>query len=69
MYLITTTEGMPVARCLTDPKIGEREVTAELLDHTRDTGALRDGMIILADKGLAGREIERYPAEQVKVLI
>ncbi len=26
LYLLTTTEGMPVAWCLADPKIGEREV-------------------------------------------
>ena len=26
-------------------------------------------MIVLADKGLAGREIERYAADQVKVLL
>jgi hypothetical protein len=69
LYLITTAEGMPVAWCLADPKIGEREVAADLLDLARDTGALREGMIVLADKGLAGRELERYAAEQVKVLL
>ena len=61
LYLITTAEGMPVAWCLADPKIGEREVAAELLGHARDTGALRDQMIVLADKGLAGREMEHWP--------
>jgi Transposase DDE domain len=69
LYLITTAEGMPVAWCLADPKIGEREVAADLLDLARDTGALRAGMIVLADKGLAGRELERYAAEEVKVLL
>jgi hypothetical protein len=69
LYLITTAEGMPVAWCLADPKIGEREVAADLLDLARDTGALREGMIVLADKGLAGRELERYAAEEVKVLL
>ena len=68
-YLITTAEGMPVAWCLADPKIGEREVAADLLDLARDTGALRAGMIVLADKGLAGRELERYAAGEVKVLL
>jgi hypothetical protein len=29
-------------------------VAADLLDLARDTGALREGMIVLADKGLAG---------------
>jgi len=69
LYLLTTAEGMPVAWCLADPKIGEREVAQELLGHARDIGALRDGMIVLADKGLAGREMERYAAGQVKVLL
>ena len=69
LYVISTAEGMPVAWCLADPKIGEREVAAELLGHARDTGALREGMIVLADKGLAGRELEHYAADQVKVLL
>jgi DDE family transposase len=69
LYLLTTAEGMPTAWCLADPKIGEREVAADLLDLARDTGALREGMIVLADKGLAGRELERYAAEEVKVLL
>jgi hypothetical protein len=69
LYLITTAEGMPVAWCLADPKLGEREVAQELLAHARDVGALRDQMIVLADKGLAGREMERYAAGQVKVLL
>ena len=58
-----------MAWCLADPEIGEREVAAGLLDLGRDTGALRDGMIVLADEGLAGREMERYAADQVKVLL
>jgi hypothetical protein len=69
LYLITTAEGMPVAWCLADPETGEREVAADLLDHARDTGALRQGMIVLAGKGLAGRELERYASGQVKVLL
>jgi hypothetical protein len=69
LYLLATCEGMPVAWCLADPKIGEREVAAELLAHARDTGALRDHMIVLADKGLAGRDMERYAHDQIKVLL
>ena len=69
LYLLATAEGMPVTWCLADPKIGEREVAAELLAHARDSGALRAGMIVLADKGLAGREMERYAAGQVGVLL
>ena len=69
LYLLTTAEGMPAAWCLADPKLGEREVAADLLGHARDTGALRDGMIVLADKGLAGRAMERYAAGQARVLL
>jgi Transposase DDE domain len=69
LYVITTGEGMPVAWCLADPKIGEREVAAELFAHARDLGALREKMIVLADKGLASAELERYCADQLRVLL
>lgn len=36
--------------------------------HARSTGALREGMIVLADKGLASRAIERYAADQAGAL-
>jgi hypothetical protein len=69
LYLLATAEGMPVAWCLADPKIGEREVAAELLAQARDTGAVRDQMVVLSDKGLAGREMEHYAADQIHVLL
>jgi hypothetical protein len=69
LYLLTTTEGMPVTWCLADPKIGERDVAEDLLAHARGTGALRDQMIVLTDKGLAGRAMERYAAGQIGVLL
>ncbi len=49
---------MPVAWCLADPKIGEREVAGELLAHAARTGALRPGLILIGDKGFAGQESE-----------
>jgi hypothetical protein len=69
LYLLTTAEGMPVAWCLADPKLGEREVAAEFLGHARDTGALRAGMMVVTDKGLSGRELERYCADQIGILL
>ena len=55
LYLLATAEGMPVAWCLADPKLGERDVAQELLGHARDTGALREQMIVLAEgPGRAG---------------
>ena len=68
LYLLTTAEGI-VAWCLADPKLGEREVAVDLLGHARDIGALRDHVIVLSDKGLAGREMERYAADQIRVLL
>ncbi len=58
LYLVTTPDGMPVAWCLADPKIGEREVAAALLDCAARAGALRPGLILIGDKGFAGREFE-----------
>jgi Transposase DDE domain len=69
LYLLTTPEGMPVTWCLADPKLGERDVAQELLAHARDIGALREKMIVLCDKGLAGREMERYAAGQIHILL
>jgi hypothetical protein len=58
LYLITTPDGMPVAWCLADPKIGEREVAAELLACAARAGALPAGLTLIGDKGFAGREFE-----------
>ena len=69
LYLITTAEGMPVAWCLADPKLGEREVAEELFGHAHDHGALRTGMVLVADKGLSGTELERFAADQIGVLL
>lgn len=69
LYLITTAEGLPTAWCLADPKLGEREVAADLFGHARDTGALHEGMIVLADKGLSGTELDRYTADQIGILL
>ena len=69
LYLLTTVEGLPVAWCLANPKIGEREIAEDLLAYARELGALMPGMVVLADKGLAGKAIEQYAAEQIGVLL
>jgi hypothetical protein len=58
LYLLTAPDGMPVAWCLASPKIGEREVAAGLLAHAARTGALRPGLMLIGDKGFAGRDFE-----------
>lgn len=52
LYLVCAGDGMPLMWCLAHPKIGEREVVAALLERNHDL--LRDGQIILADKGFSG---------------
>lgn len=63
LYLISTPEGMPVIWALANPKIGEREVTRAMLE--RDHGLIRDGQVILGDKGFAGAEFEAFITEQL----
>lgn len=57
LYLVCVGDGMPIMWCLANPKIGEREVLAALLDHNHHL--LRTGQILLADKGFAGKDFER----------
>lgn len=61
LYLVTTAEGMPVIWGLANPKLGEREVMTALLEA--DHHLVRDGQVILADKGFAGAEFEQVIAQ------
>ena len=45
---------MPIMWCLAHPKIGEREVVAALLEH--DHHLIREGQVMLADKGFSGKD-------------
>jgi hypothetical protein len=53
---------MPVAWCLANPTTGEREVAEVLLDQAARQQILRPGMVIVADKGLAGRAFDQHVA-------
>jgi hypothetical protein len=53
----------------TGPKLGEREGAQELVEHAMDGGTLRKSVIMLAYKGLAGRDIERFTADELGVLL
>jgi DDE family transposase len=57
LYLVCAGDGMPIMWCLANPKIGEREVLAALLD--RNHHLLREGQVLLADKGFAGKEFKK----------
>jgi hypothetical protein len=58
LYLLAAPDGMPVAWCLANPDQGERAVAQGLLDRAARQGVLRPGMVVVADKGLAGRDFE-----------
>jgi hypothetical protein len=58
LYLVCTPAGMPVLWALADPKIGEREVLAAMLDAEPGLAAERPGLILISDKGFAGRVTE-----------
>jgi hypothetical protein len=58
LYLLSAPDGMPITWCLADPKIGERDVCLDLLTIATETGLLAPGTTVLADKNLAGRQIE-----------
>lgn len=56
LYVVCAGDGMPIMWCLANPKIGEREVLAALLQ--RDHNLIREGQILLADKSFAGKDFE-----------
>jgi hypothetical protein len=56
LYMLAAPDGLPVAWCLATPKLGEREVVAAMLDHERAR------LIIVADKGFAGRTSSSWSA-------
>jgi hypothetical protein len=60
--------GRPAGRLVPGhPKLGEREVVAAMLDHERLR--LRPGLVILGDKGFAGREFAQVVAAHGAVLL
>jgi hypothetical protein len=63
LYLLACPDGLPVAWCLANPTQGERQVAEALLDRAARQGVLRPGMVILADKGLAGRQFQALVSE------
>jgi hypothetical protein len=63
LYLLAAPDGMPVAWCLANPTQGEREVAEALLDRAARQQVLRPDMVVLADKGLAGRQFDALVEE------
>jgi hypothetical protein len=69
LYVLACPDGMPVAWCLANPSHGEREVAEGLLDRAARQRLLRPGMVILADKGLAGRQFDAVVGELGALLV
>ena len=69
LYLLATPDGIPIAWCLANPKLGEREVCLDLITTAVRDGYPPPGTTVLADKGLAGREIEAQIAHQGVTLL
>ena len=64
LYLVCTPTGMPIMWALANPKIGEREVLAAMLEVDADLVAGREGILLITDKGFASRPFEKDLAEQ-----
>jgi hypothetical protein len=69
LYVLACPDGMPVAWCLANPSLGEREVAEGLLDRAARQRVLRPGMVVLADKGLAGRAFAQTVADLQVALV
>ena len=64
LYLVCTPAGMPILWALADPKIGEREVLAAMLEVDADLVADRTGLLLITDKGFASKPFERSLSAQ-----
>ncbi|MGI5255556.1 IS982 family transposase [Actinacidiphila glaucinigra] len=64
LYLVCTPAGMPILWALADPKLGEREVLAAMLESDADLVRERPGLLLITDKGFASKPFERSLSEQ-----
>lgn len=64
LYLVCAPSGMPILWALADPKIGEREVLAAMLEVDAELVAERPGLLLITDKGFASKPFERSLSEQ-----
>jgi hypothetical protein len=69
LYLVCTPSGMPILWALADPKIGEREVLASMLEVEADMVTEHDGILLISDKGFAGRAFETLLEEHGVTLL
>ena len=69
LYLVCAPSGMPFLWALADPKIGEREVLAAMLEVEADLVAGRQGLLLITDKGFASKPFEQSLSEQGLTLL
>ena len=55
---------MPILWALANPKIGEREVLAAMLEHDAELVTGHDGILLIRDKGFASAAFEQQLAGQ-----
>ena len=67
LYLVCAGDGMPIMWCLANPKIGERQVLAALLTHHHHL--IREGQVLLADKGFSGQPFKKLTEQMGLVLL
>ncbi|WP_067529737.1 IS982 family transposase [Nocardia uniformis] len=63
LYLVCTPAGMPILWALADPKLGEREVLAAMLEVEAGVVAEHHGILLISDKGFSGNDFEEMLAD------
>jgi hypothetical protein len=64
LFLVCTPSGMPILWAPADPKLGEREVLAAMLEVDAALVRERPGLLLISDKGFASKTFERSLSEQ-----
>lgn len=61
--MVCAPSGMPVLWALGDPKLGEREVPAAMLEVDAELVRERRGLLLITDKGFASKPFEQSLSE------
>jgi hypothetical protein len=69
LHLVCTPAGLPITWALADPKLDERQVLMAILEHDPTLTTERPGLIIIADKGYASAELDRFLTERGVALL
>jgi hypothetical protein len=69
LYLVCTPAGMPILWALADPGLGEREVLVAMVEAEAEVVAGHEGILLITDKGFAGRDFEQLLAGYAVTLL